>query len=88
MTGLSEEKPQSGILSTGVAGLDEILYGGLLEAHFYLVEGEPGTGKTTLSLQFLLEGARRGTGSVYLLIGIGTGNPTARSFAWLIAQGG
>ena len=66
MTGLSEEKPQSGILSTGVAGLDEILYGGLLEAQFYLVEGEPGTGKTTLSLQFLLEGARRGEPVLYI----------------------
>lgn len=66
MTGLSNEKPQFGILSTGVAGLDEILYGGQLEGQFYLVEGEPGTGKTTLSLQVLLEGARRGEPVLYI----------------------
>ena len=54
------------IVSTGVAGLDEVLYGGLLEGQFYLVEGEPGTRKTALSLQFLLEGARRGEPVLYI----------------------
>ena len=48
------------MVSTGVSGLDEVLFGGLLEGQFYLAEGEPGTGKTTLSLQFLLEGAMVG----------------------------
>jgi len=67
MSVLSEQKPRAGtIVSTGVAGLNEVLYGGLLEGQFYLVEGEPGTGKTTLSLQFLLEGARRGEPVLYI----------------------
>ncbi len=45
---------------TGIAGLDEILLGGLPENGVYLIKGGTGTGKTTLGLQFLLEGARRG----------------------------
>ena len=46
--------------STGVEGLDEILHGGFPEHHLYLIEGDTGVGKTTLALQFLLEGARLG----------------------------
>jgi circadian clock protein KaiC len=45
-------------LSTGLEGLDHILGGGLPRGRVYLVEGAPGTGKTTLAVQFLLEGAR------------------------------
>lgn len=47
-------------LSTGIAGFDDILNGGLPQGHLYLIEGDPGTGKTTLALQFLLEGIRNG----------------------------
>ena len=43
---------------TGVAGLDDVLAGGFIRGHTYLVEGTPGAGKTTLGLQFLREGAR------------------------------
>lgn len=39
-------------VSTGIAGLDEILVGGLTDNRIYLVEGSPGSGKTTLALQF------------------------------------
>lgn len=42
--------------SSGCAGLDDVLGGGLPIGHFYLIEGEPGTGKTTLALQFIAEG--------------------------------
>jgi len=44
----------------GVPGLDDILLGGLTRNRLYLIEGAPGSGKTTLGLQFLLEGARVG----------------------------
>jgi circadian clock protein KaiC len=58
----------SRVESTGVAGLDDILGGGLTPERVYLVEGTPGTGKTTLSLQFLLEGARRGETGLYITL--------------------
>ena len=47
----------SSLVSTGIQGLDEILHGGLTAHRLYLVEGDPGSGKTTLALQFLLSGA-------------------------------
>ena len=47
-------------IGTGVAGFDEVLSGGLPAGRLYLLEGDPGTGKTTLALQFLLEGKRVG----------------------------
>lgn len=50
----------------GVAGLDDILKGGLPKNRLYLLQGEPGTGKTTLALQFLLEGARQKEKVLYI----------------------
>src|SRR3712207_8744695 len=51
------DKPQPATKArTGVLGLDDILVGGLSPGHVYLLEGSPGTGKTTIALQFLLEG--------------------------------
>ncbi len=55
-------------LSSGVPGLDEVLAGGLTRDRLYLVEGEPGTGKTTLALQFLNEGARQGEPVLYITL--------------------
>ena len=43
---------------TGISGLDDVLQGGLSRGHMFLLEGEPGAGKTTIAIQFLLEGAR------------------------------
>ena len=53
-------------LSTGIAGLDDILRGGLAKGFLYLIEGNPGAGKTTLALQFLIEGAKRGEKGLYI----------------------
>ena len=55
-------------VSTGIAGLDNILCGGLDPDRLYLVEGEPGTGKTTLALQFLLNGVSRGEKGLYVTL--------------------
>jgi circadian clock protein KaiC len=52
----------------GIEGLDDILGGGITERRMYLVEGTPGAGKTTLALQFLLEGARRGEPGLYVTL--------------------
>lgn len=54
------------ICTTGVEGLDDILRGGLPKNRMYLIQGEPGTGKTTLALQFLLEGVRQGETCLYV----------------------
>ena len=53
---------------TGINGLDNILRGGLQRNRLYLLEGNPGTGKTTLGLQFLLEGARTGEQGLYITL--------------------
>ena len=58
----------SGRASTGNPGLDDILGGGLTPDRLYLVEGTPGTGKTTLALQFLMEGVRLGVPALYITL--------------------
>ncbi|HEX7770436.1 MAG TPA: ATPase domain-containing protein, partial [Dokdonella sp.] len=55
-------------LATGVPGLDDVLHGGLIAGRFYLLDGNPGAGKTTLALQFLLEGARAGERCLYVTL--------------------
>jgi circadian clock protein KaiC len=53
---------------TGVAGLDDILNGGFPPQRVYLVQGDPGAGKTTLGLQFLLEGVKLGERALYVTL--------------------
>jgi circadian clock protein KaiC len=52
----------------GIVGLDEILGGGLAPNHLYLIDGDPGTGKTTVGLQFLIEGRDRGESAMYVTL--------------------
>jgi KaiC/GvpD/RAD55 family RecA-like ATPase len=61
----NEELPRVG---TGVQGLDTILGGGLPRNRIYLLQGTPGTGKTTLAQQFLLEGVRQGEKTLYVAL--------------------
>ena len=55
-------------VSTGVKGLDDILQGGLPVGEMYLLEGDPGTGKTTVSMQFLFDGAAKGEKVLYVTL--------------------
>ena len=61
-------RPTTTRCSSGCPGLDDVLGGGLPVGHFYLVEGEPGTGKTTLALQFVSEGIKRGEKVLYVTL--------------------
>lgn len=53
---------------SGCPGLDDVLGGGFPRGHFYLLEGEPGSGKTTLALQFIEEGLRNGESVLYITL--------------------
>src|SRR6195952_2476429 len=61
-------EPIAGKAKTGIWGLDNILSGGFSRGHVFLVEGAPGTGKTTVALQFLLEGAKAGEKCLYITL--------------------
>ncbi|HTI43009.1 MAG TPA: ATPase domain-containing protein [Vicinamibacterales bacterium] len=78
------ELNSASIISTGVSGLDELLRGGLTPNRLYLIEGSPGTGKTTLAMQFLLEGRDRGEKTLYVTLSETKNELTAiaRSHGW------
>ena len=63
-----EDLMETVCLKTGVASLDDVLGGGLFPGRLYLVEGTPGAGKTTLAVQFLLEGVRNGESVLYVTL--------------------
>src|SRR5262245_5648383 len=64
----SNDQTPSTLAGTGIEGLDNILSGGLTPNRVYLVEGSPGSGKTTLALQYLLEGVRRSERVLYVTL--------------------
>jgi circadian clock protein KaiC len=53
-------------ISTGIETLDDIMHGGFTADRLYLIEGYPGTGKTTLAMQFLLDGVAKGERVLYV----------------------
>ena len=71
-------------IATGIAGLDDVMRGGFPPNRVYLVQGDPGSGKTTLGLQFLLEGVRSGEASMYISLSESRDEVTAvaRSHGW------
>ena len=71
---------------TGIQGLDYLLDGGLPAHRLHLIEGDPGTGKTTLALQFLMEGRKRGETCLYVTLSETLAELTgvARSHGWTL----
>jgi circadian clock protein KaiC len=65
---IEENADPRSLAATGISGLDDVLNGGLSRGRLYLVEGVPGSGKTTLAMQFLLDGARRGEPVLYITL--------------------
>ncbi|MHB9017849.1 MAG: ATPase domain-containing protein [Burkholderiales bacterium] len=79
-----EPSAELDMLSLGVEGLDDILRGGLVSDRLYLIEGMPGSGKTTMALQFLLEGVRKGEPVLYITLSETEAelHSVARSHGW------
>ena len=75
---------RSGKAATGVAGLDDITAGGLRRGRIFLMEGDPGTGKTTIASQFLMTGAEAGERCLYITLSETEEElrETARSHGW------
>ncbi len=71
-------------IDTGVDGLDDILSGGLPERQMYLLEGDPGTGKTTLAMQFIIAGVQAGLKGLYVTLSESKAEleNSARSHGW------
>ena len=65
---LERTRKNVALASTGIAGLDEVVGGGLPPGRLYLVQGDPGVGKTTLALQFLMAGRQRGETTLYVTL--------------------
>ncbi len=75
-------------ISIGILELDNILGGGITAERSYLIEGTPGSGKTTIALQFLLEGARHGERGLYITLSETTAElgEVAKSHGWDLSQ--
>jgi circadian clock protein KaiC len=71
-------------VSTGVDGLDNVLLGGFLREGFYLIQGDPGSGKTTIALEFIQSRLRAGESALYITLTETRGDleNTARAHGW------
>src|SRR6185503_8011694 len=65
---IKTDKAGKTLVATGIEGLDHVLEGGFTANRLYLIEGNPGSGKTTLALQYLLEGASHGERGAYVTL--------------------
>ena len=65
---MGADKQAGDTVATGIDGLDAVLGGGLTSERVYLIEGVPGSGKTTIAMQFLMEGVRRGEKVLYITL--------------------
>ncbi len=83
-----EMEPELKRIGTGVSGLDDVLRGGLPQGQMYLLEGDPGTGKTTVAMQFVIEGVRSGQTALYITLSESTLElrASARSHGWDAAE--
>jgi circadian clock protein KaiC len=68
MTTTRPAEPKTSVLSTGIAGLDDVLHGGLAAGGLFSVEGDTGAGKTTLCLQFLMAGRQQGERCLFVTL--------------------
>ena len=84
----AEDVERATRVSTGIADLDTVLGGGLTAHRVYLLEGTPGSGKTTIALQFLLEGAKQGERGLYITLSETAAElrEVARSHNWCLAD--
>src|SRR5579862_2572848 len=85
----NERKPKTAgrpKASSGVRGLDDIMSGGFPAGHLYVIEGDPGTGKTTVGLQFLMHGASHGERVLYVTLSESKSEleEGAESHGWLL----
>jgi circadian clock protein KaiC len=76
------------LVPTGIKGLDDVLCGGFPRNRLYLVQGDPGVGKTTLALQYLLEGVKRGERCLYVTLSetLEELHAVARSHGWSLER--
>lgn len=82
----SSSNQKNDLIKTGNPNLDDILGGGLVKNRVYLLQGNPGTGKTTLGLQFLIEGVKNGEKTLYFTLSENRQelNAAAQSHGWTL----
>jgi len=78
----------NGRVSSGISGLDDMLNGGIPAGHIVVIIGDPGTGKTTTSLQFIFDGLSKGESGIFISIEEDRDSiiSTAASFGWDLQQ--